>query len=637
MILLGVENIRKHYGPEPVLDGVTFDVRSGERLGLVGPNGSGKTTLLRILAGHEEPDAGRFQLHGSVRLRYLEQQPRFPAGRTLWDEARSALDDLVKLGRQAIEVAEKLAHSTEPAEHKRLAARFDHLQQELHRRDAYNLDHKIERVLDGLHFPRDSFQLPVRSLSGGEQNRLILAKLLLAEPDLMLLDEPSNHLDIEATEWLEGYLASSSAAMVLVSHDRYFLDKVTNQTLELFRGTVDSYSGNFSAYWRQKDERLLVERRTYEKQQTEIAKTEDFIRRNKYGQKHAQAEDRKKKLARIEPVEPPREIVEPPMAFPKASRTGDIVLRTENLAKAYDRPLFEGLTFELDRGQRWGMLGPNGSGKTTLLRCLLGEMRPDAGQVNLGHGVKVGYFDQQLASLGDDQLVVDAIRPDHKDFDEQQRRDLLARFGLTGDIAFQPVGSLSGGERCRAALARLAASDANFLVLDEPTNHLDLWACDALEQAVNRFDGTVLFVSHDRYFINRVADHLLVVEPGRFRTIEGNYEAYLHMVDHGLAEEATIRKTAKQPNGSGDRSAKSRDDAKSDQRKRRFPYRKVADLEAEIFERESRVEELNAELALPETHRNGEFVRTLKADMAAEEAALRTLYEHWEEATELNW
>ncbi len=637
MILLDVENIRKHYGPEPVLDGVTFDVRPGERIGLVGPNGSGKTTLLRILAGHEDPDGGRFQMHGSVRLRYLEQQPRFPAGRTLWDEARSALDDLVKLGRQAVEVADKLAHSSEPAEHKRLAARFDHLQQELHRRDGYNLDHKIERVLDGLHFPRESFQMPVRSLSGGEQNRLILAKLLLAEPDLMLLDEPSNHLDIEATEWLEGYLAASSAAMVLVSHDRYFLDKVTNQTLELFRGTVDSYAGNFSAYWQQKDERLLVERRTFEKQQTEIAKTEDFIRRNKYGQKHAQAEDRKKKLARIEPVAPPREIVEPPMAFPKASRTGDIVLRAENLAKAYDRPLFERLTFDLDRGQRWGMLGPNGAGKTTLLRCLLGEMPPDAGQVNLGHGVKVGYFDQQLASLGDDQLVVDSIRPDHKDFDEQQRRDLLARFGLTGDIAFQPVGSLSGGERCRAALARLAASDANFLVLDEPTNHLDLWACDALEQAVNKYDGTVLFVSHDRYFINRVADHLLVVEPGRFRTIEGNYEAYLRMVDGGLVEEATIRKTPKQADASASRTPKSGDDTKSAQRKRRFPYRKVEDLEAEIFLRESRVEEFNSELALPETHRNGKFVRKLKAEMAAEEAALRTLYEHWEEATELNW
>ena len=644
MIVLGVENLRKHFGPEAVLDGVTFDVRPGERIGLVGPNGSGKTTLLRILAGEEDADGGRFRIHSSARLGYLQQQPKFPAGRTLWEEARSALDDLAALGRQAVEVAERLAAATDPAEHKRLATRFDALQQELHQRDAYNLDHKVERVLDGLHFARASFDLPVRSLSGGEQNRLILARLLLAEPDLMLLDEPSNHLDIEATEWLEEFLSKSPAAMLLVSHDRYFLDKVTNRTLELFRGTVDSYAGNFSAYWQQKDERLLVERRTYEKQQIEIAKAKEFIRRNTYGQKHAQAEDRRKKLDRIVPVDPPREIGLPPMAFPEASRSGDIVLRAEELGKSYDRPLFAGLTFDLNRGQRWGMLGPNGCGKTTLLRCLLDEVTPDTGRVALGQGVAVGYFDQHLATLDDDKPVVESIRPGHKEYNEQQRRDLLARFGLTGDTALQPVGSLSGGERCRAALARLAASDANFLVLDEPTNHLDLWAREALERAVRRFDGTVLFVSHDRYFINQVADHLLVVEPDRFRTIEGNYDTYLHLVDRGLAEEAVTRKESKPAAAPGGRSsapaksaAAKKDDNKSEKRKRRFPYRKVEEIEAEVFRREARLEELNAELALPETHRDGDLVRTLKNEMSAEERTLSILYEHWEEATELNW
>ncbi len=636
MIVLNVENIQKHFGPEPVLDGVTFEVRPGERIGLVGPNGSGKTTLLRILAGKDDADTGQFRIHGSIRPGYLEQQPHFPPDRTLWEEARSALDELIVLGRQAVEVAERLANSTDPAQHKRLAARFDHLQQELHRRDAYNLDHKIERVLDGLYFARSSYDLPVGSLSGGEQNRLILAKLLLAEPDLMLLDEPSNHLDIEATEWLEDFLAGSSAAMILVSHDRYFLDKVTNRTLELFRGTVDAYSGNFSAYWRQKDERLLVERRTYERQQAEIAKTEEFIRRNAYGQKHAQAEDRRKKLARIERIQPPREIAAPPMAFAKASRSGDIVLRAENLAKQYDRPLFDKLTFDIDRRQCWAVLGPNGCGKTTLVRCLLGEILPDAGQVQLGHGVEIGYFDQHLATLDDDLPVVDSVSPKHKDFNEQQRRDLLARFGLTGDTALQPVGSLSGGERCRAALARLAASQANFLVLDEPTNHLDLWARDALERAINRFEGTVLFVSHDRYFINRVADHLLVVEPGRFRAIEGNYKTYLHLADRGLAEATAARKIPKQTD-SDNRARKNRNDGKSDRPKRRFPYRKVEDLEAEVFRRETRVEELHAMLAMPETHRDGRRVRDLKTEIAEQQEVLRTLYQHWEEATELNW
>ena len=637
MIVLAVEGIRKHYGPEPVLDGVTFDVRPGQRIGLVGPNGTGKTTLLRILAGREDADAGTCQLHPSLRLGYLEQQPVFEEGRTLWDEAHSALEHLVTLQREALAVAEALARTTDEADHRRLTARYDHLQQELHRHDAYNLEYKVERVLDGLRFPRSSFRQPMVSLSGGEQNRLMLAKLLLAEPDVMLLDEPSNHLDIAATEWLEEFLGGNSAAMVVVSHDRYFLDRVTTHTLELFRGTVDSYVGNFSAYWQQKDERLLVSRRTYEKQQIEIAKTEDFIRRNHYGQKHTQAEDRRKKLARIERVAPPREIGEPPMRFFCAGRSGDIVLRAEELGKSYDRPLFTNVTFDILRGQRWGLLGPNGSGKTTLLRCLLGQVAPDAGRIDVGHAVEVGYFDQQLAGLDESTPVMDAIRPPRKDFVEQQRRDLLARFGLTGDTALQPVGQLSGGERCRAALARLAAMDANFLILDEPTNHLDLWARDALEKALREFEGTVLFVSHDRYFVDRVADHLVMIEPDRVRTIEGNYRTYLELLQAPASDE----EPRKPSSGDGKPSKAGRpDNTNGDDppaKKRRFAYRKTADIEQEIAQREQRIKDIHEQLALPETHRDGNLVRQLKSEIIEHNEALPQLYEHWAQAAELNW
>jgi ATP-binding cassette, subfamily F, member 3 len=636
MIRLTVREIRKHYGPEPVLASVSFDLRAGERAALVGPNGTGKTTLLKILAGREEADAGAIELAAGTSVGFLEQQPEFIQDRTLWQEAREALRELIDLSEQAEAIAEQLGQTDDPAQHHRLGQRFDHLQQELHRRDAYHLDHKIERVLTGLGFSPDSFQQPVVQLSGGQQNRLLLAKLLLQQPDLLLLDEPSNHLDLEATEWLEDYLLASQQALILVSHDRYFLDRVTTRTLELFRGTVDSYPGNYSAYQRLKGERLEVQRRTFERQQTEIAKMEDFIRRNQYGQKHAQAEDRRKKLERIEPVEPPREIAAPPMRFTPASRTGDIVMRVERLSKAFQQPLFQDLTFDILRGEKWGILGPNGSGKTTLLRCLLGESPMDSGRVVLGSGVRVGYFDQQLRCLDENSEVVDAIRPPHKEFVEQQRRDLLARFGITGDMVFQRVGQLSGGERNRTALAMLAALDANVLVLDEPTNHLDLWARDALERALLAFDGTVLFVSHDRYFLNQVADRLLVVEPGRFRVIDGNYDTYQHLVRQGLVQ-GDGQALAAPPSRSQSRSGKptAAEGDGSVRRKRKFPYRKLADIEADIHQREDRIESLHAALADPDVLRDGRRVKQTTADLEQTKQELTTLYAHWEEAAEL--
>ncbi|MBL9123236.1 MAG: ABC-F family ATP-binding cassette domain-containing protein, partial [Planctomycetaceae bacterium] len=491
MILLEVDSLVKHYGPEPVLAGASFEIRPGDRVSLVGPNGAGKTTLLKIIAGREDADSGTCVLHASARLAYLEQQPEFASGRTVWDETYDGLAAQVALVAAAEQAAHDLAAATAPGEHARLAARYDRLQHEIARRGAYQLDRQVEQVLLGLGFARETFAQPVAQLSGGQQNRLLLARLLLAGADLLLLDEPSNHLDIEATEWLEGFLSESRQAMLIVSHDRYFLDKVSNRTFELFDGTIDEYPGNFSAYWRQKQERLEVAARTYEKQQEYIARTEEFIRRNFAGQKSNQAEDRRKKLARIERVAPPRTIAAPPMAFPPAERSGDLVLRVEHLAKAYARPLFADLTWDVIRGERWGILGPNGSGKTTLLRCLIGDERPDEGMIALGTGVRLAYYDQLLSGVADDAQVVDAIRPPHKEFTEPERRTLLARFGLRGDIVFQKVKSLSGGERSRAALARLASLDANVLVLDEPTNHLDLWARDALERALLEFDGTL--------------------------------------------------------------------------------------------------------------------------------------------------
>jgi ATP-binding cassette subfamily F protein 3 len=474
----------------------------------------------------------------------------------------------------------------------------------------------------------------------------------------MLLDEPSNHLDIEATEWLEDFLIGSQQAVLVVSHDRYFLDKVTTRTFELVQGTVDSYPGNFTAYRRQKAERLEVQRRAFEKQQSEIAKMEEFVRKNFAGQKHAQAEDRRKKLERIERVDRPREIAAPPMSFPAAARTGDIVLRIEGLAKAFGRPLFRNLAFDVLRGEKWGILGPNGCGKTTLLRCLVGDETPDSGRIVHGSGVKIGYFDQMLSRFPAEVEVVEAVRPGHKEFTLQQRRDLLARFGIAGDMAFQRIGSLSGGERNRTALAWLSSLDATLLVLDEPTNHLDLWARGSLEAALRQFDGTVVLVSHDRYFLNQVCDHLLVVEPDRFRVIEGNYDTYVHLARQRLAaveksklidksvdkssersERAAARTNSR--DGDGDNAAEGSvssgaTGAKPAKRKRRFPYRKANDIELEIQTREARLGELQTLQISPEVLRDGRRVKEVTAEIDEQQAAIARLYEHWEEATELN-
>jgi ATP-binding cassette subfamily F protein 3 len=638
MILLSVQDIVKHYGPEPVLNGVTFDLRPGERAALVGPNGAGKTTLMQIIAGQSEPHSGRIEIHSRARIGYLEQQPEFPAGRTVWEEARSALDELLKLSSEAERIAAAMAQEPDERARKKLGEQFDFIQHQLHRHDVYQADRRIEQILAGLGFGPAAYEQSVETLSGGQQNRLLLAKLLLSDPDLLLLDEPSNHLDIDATEWLENYLTATDQAMLVVSHDRYFLDRVTNRTLELYQGTVESYPGNFTQYKRLKGERLEVQRKTYEKQQEEIARMEDFIRKNHYGVLATQAEDRRKKLERIERVPPPREIKAPPMSFPAASRTGDIVLRIEGLSKAYDRQLFKDLTFDVLRGEKWGILGPNGTGKTTLLRCILGETEPDSGRSMIGSGVKLGYFDQLLSGIPLDAEVADAVRPDHKEFMIQQRRDLLAKFGLIGDTVLQKVSSLSGGERNRTALARLAALDANVLLLDEPTNHLDLWARDSLEKALKSFDGTVIFVSHDRYFLNQVADKLLIVQPDRFRVIEGNYDTYLHLIKQGFALDARAGVGAEKA-GEKKReseSANAQRTEKEGRRKRKFPYRKPGDVEADIHKQEARIQELQTAFTSPEILRDGTKVKKLQAELSDLEQSLPRLYEHWEEALEMN-
>jgi ATP-binding cassette subfamily F protein 3 len=639
MLLLSCTGLARGFDQGPLFQNVGFELHAGERVGLVGPNGVGKTTLMKILAGLDRPDDGGVRLHAGARVALLRQQPEFAPGRTLSAEARTSLDEFRAAHDDMIRTAEALAGATTEAERKSLAARYDRLHELLSHHDAFHVDHKIEEVLDGLGFRPEDYDRPVETFSGGQRSRLMLAKLLLSGPDVMLLDEPSNHLDIDTTRWLEDYLVKQPEGMLIVSHDRYFLDRVVTKVLEMHANRLNSYPGNFGQYWRLRQERYEQELKAYEAQREYIEKQEEYIRRVHYGQLHKQAASRRKQIDKIERLERPTRIEAPHMHFGAVRRTGDVVLHVEDLSKSYDRPLFRDLSFDLPRGRRLGIMGPNGSGKTTLLRVLLGEESADSGTVQRGHLVELGYYDQDLQSLDPDKPVIRAVWPDaDPDTVEQGMRDLLGRFGLTGDQVYQRVGALSGGEKSRAALARLVAQGVNVLVLDEPTNHLDLWACDALEEALLEFEGTVIVVSHDRYFLNRVVDLLLVLDgTGRVQVIHGNYDTYEMMrAQQGEAAKAVAarKKEAAAPKQRENSAGAAPN--KPAKRKRKYPYRKVEEIEAAIAAAETELAGLEQLLGSPQLYRDGERVKQTTRAFEEAKAQLAQLYEHWEEAVELN-
>jgi ATP-binding cassette subfamily F protein 3 len=630
-LLLSCENLSRGFDADPLFEDLSLEIYTGQRIGLVGPNGAGKTTLMKLLAGLDRPDTGEVRLHAGARVGLLRQQAEFVSGRSLFEEAKTGLDEIIAAHDDMIRTAEELAQATDESKRKALAQRYDRLQELLHSQEAFNVDHRIEEVLQGLGFVPDDFGRTVDTFSGGQQSRLMLAKMLLASPDVLLLDEPSNHLDIQTTQWLEDYLVRQSEGMLIVSHDRYFLNKVVTKIFELNDRRIEAYVGNYDAYVRQRRERYELRLKTYEAQREEIERQEEYIRRVGYS-RPTLAQSRQKALDKTERLERPTMIETPFMHFGAVRRTGDVVLDVQDLSKSYDRPLFHDLSFQLKRGQRLGILGPNGCGKTTLLRILLGQESPDTGQVQVGHLVNIGYYDQHLQTLPEDKTVIRAAWPENdKDATEQSMRNLLGRFGLVGDQVYQSVAQLSGGERSRTALARLVALGVNALILDEPTNHLDLWACDALEQALLDFEGTALCVSHDRYFLNRVVDLLLVFEgEGRVEVIFGNYDTYERMrllkLDGEAKKKEPVKAEAPPPSAPTGKV----------KRKRKFPYRKVVELEADIAAEEGRLRDLEAALASPDLYREGGKVKETTQAFEGVKVRLAQLYEHWEEAVELN-
>lgn len=528
--MLSLQQAGKRFGPRILFTGADWLIRSREKTALVGANGTGKSTLMKVLAGLESLDYGTMQLTRGMSIGYLPQEGLKLTGRTIFEECLSVFDELRamegEMERAAAQLTE-LDHAS--AEYEAAAERFSLLQERFHALDGYALDAQVGSVLTGLGFSKEDWRRQTEEFSGGWQMRIALAKLLLARPNLLLLDEPTNHLDLETRNWLEDYLKSYPFGYILISHDRYFLDVTIDRTVEIWNKRLTIYQGNYTKYLSQKDERRAQLQAAYKNQRDQIEHLESFINRFRaQATKAKQVQSRIKELEKIERIEIPEDEPIIHFKFPQPPPSGRMVVEAEGLAKSYGpKDVFKNGRFSIERGDRVALVGVNGAGKSTLIKLLTGDEAPTAGQVKLGHNVVSEYFAQdQYKVLDGEQRMLDDMSRAAIKVPEQELRSLLGCFLFSGDDVFKKLGVLSGGERNRYALARILVSPSNFLLLDEPTNHLDMRAKDVLLDALDAFSGTVVFVSHDRYFIDRLATRVIEVENGTITTYEGNYEDY---------------------------------------------------------------------------------------------------------------
>jgi ATP-binding cassette subfamily F protein 3 len=631
-MLFRLSDVYKSYGSQDVLRGASVQVNPGEHVGLVGRNGAGKTTVFRLVSNEETPDSGDVVRARGVRLGLLAQHVHFEPGSTVHESALSAFGHLQQIEHEMHELEHRMAEGSDGLE--AVLERYSELQHQFEREGGFEYTAKAEAILQGLGFERESWGLETEKLSGGQQNRLGLACLLLAEPDVLLLDEPTNHLDVNSVEWLEEFLGTYNNAYVIISHDRYFLDRTCRRIVELELGRAASYMGNYSAYLVEREVRREAQLRAYENQQHLIAKTEEFIRRNLAGQKTKQAKSRRKmleKLERVEAVRPDQSSGD--FRLQSIERAGTQVLTVLDATVGYPGKLLaRDITFTLRRGECLGIIGPNGSGKTTFIKTVLGKLPPLAGEMRWGTKVQIGYYAQQLDDLDDrNEIIMELRRVAPSNATAGELRSFLAKFLFTGDDVYKHVRDLSGGEKGRLALAKLIYSRVNVLILDEPTNHLDIPSREALEEALDAFQGTIITISHDRYFLDRVATQILALDgSGGAEHYDGDYTEYHDwkaaqkrapvqeaVVPATKPKETVSRPKAKAAQGKGERKQAARDSQA---------------LEAEIAEAEKRLAELSEQLGQPEFARDSERLKALNKDYQLTDARLRALYEEWEQA-----
>ena len=631
MIILQANKIERSFAGDVLFENINLQVDERDRIALVGKNGAGKSTLLKILVGEEEPTSGEINKKKDISLSYLAQDSRFESENTIYDEMLHVFDDLRTTERQLRQMELEMGEKT-GAELDKLMSDYDRLSEEFRQAGGFTYEADIRSILNGFKFDESMWYMRIAELSGGQNTRLALAKMLLEKPNLLVLDEPTNHLDIETIAWLENYLVNYSGALIIVSHDRYFLDKVATITLDLTKHSLERYVGNYSRFVELKEQKLLTEAKNYEKQQKEIAAMEDFVNRNLVrASTTKRAQSRRKQLEKMERLDKPEAGKKSAnMTFQSEKTSGNVVLTVENAAVGYDgEVLSEPINLDLRKMNAVAIVGPNGIGKSTFIKSIVDQIPFIKGEKRFGANVEVGYYDQTQSKLTPSNTVLDELWNDFKLTPEVEIRSRLGAFLFSGDDVKKSVGMLSGGEKARLLLAKLSMENNNFLILDEPTNHLDIDSKEVLENALIDFDGTLLFVSHDRYFINRVATHVLELSENGSTLYLGDYDYYVEKkaeVEMIQTEEASTSNQAKEASPVNDYQAQ-----KESQKEARKLMRQIENLEAEIEELESQSQAISEQML--ETNDAGKLME-LQAELdkishRQEEAMLE-----WEELSE---
>ncbi|NMD72849.1 ABC-F family ATP-binding cassette domain-containing protein [Bacillus sp. DNRA2] len=641
MILLQVNQLNKYYGADLILSNIKLEVQSNDRIALVGRNGAGKSTLLRIIAGQMSHDSGELMKPKDVTIGYLAQNTGLESNLSIWDEMLSVFATLQSMEKKLRQIEAQMADPAvfnDSAQYERTLKEYDVLQVQFKDMGGYQYEADIRSVLHGLNFHSFDYTTKISSLSGGQKTRLALGKLLLTRPDILILDEPTNHLDIDTLSWLEQYLQNYDGAILIVSHDRYFLDKVVNQVYEISRMQINKFTGNYSAYLDQKAENYEREMKLYEKQQDEISKLQDFVARNlARASTTKRAQSRRKQLERMQVMDRPLgHEKSASFSFGIEKQSGNEVLKLEEIAVGYGTDtVSEDITLRITRGESIALVGPNGIGKSTLLKTIVQKLEPLAGNFHFGSNVTIGYYDQEQAELTSNKRVLNELWDEYPLKSEKEVRTVLGNFLFSGDDVLKIVSTLSGGEKARLALAKLMMQKANFLILDEPTNHLDLDSKEVLENALIDYPGTILFVSHDRYFINRIVTKVVELSKTGAAEFLGDYDYYvekkLEQAELKALEAATTGITETVKANLAKNSYQQDKEAKKLERQRK---RRLEEIEEKIEVLEALIASNEELLCDPEVYQNHEKVSEINAKSEAAKAELEALMEEWAELAE---